>query len=308
MALSVMPLDPTSHYQEEPTTHIPEEAYARGSRGRSVEAFLTVLSGANTGMTLPLRDGLVLGRSSHVDIQLTDHGISRQHCRLDVENGRYILTDLESLNGTYVNGERITRIPLLEGDRIQIGASTLKFAYYDSVEESFFLQMASAAIYDPLTGLHNRRFFMEQLELEIQFAQRHHTSLYVLYFDLDGFKLVNDQWGHLAGDQALIQAAHQLQAQIRKEDLLARLGGDEFALLVRGIEESQVLQLAERFRYAIESLSLEIGSELVSFTCSIGIASMAHLQGEVNRQNMLAAADNALYQAKSGGRNRVVLL
>ncbi|MCF2972680.1 GGDEF domain-containing protein [Synechococcus sp. Nb3U1] len=311
MALSVMPLDSPSPYQEEPTTQIPKEASAQGSRGKSAEAFLTVLSGANTGMTLPLQDGLFLGRSGNVDIQLTDHGISRQHCRLDVENGRYILTDLKSLNGTYVNGERITRIPLLEGDRIQIGASTLKFAYYDWVEEAFFLQMASAAIYDPLTGLHNRRFFMEQLELEIQFALRHQTSLYVLYFDLDGFKLVNDQWGHLAGDQALIQAAHQLQAQVRKEDLLARLGGDEFALMVRGIEESQVLQLAERFRCAIESLSLEIGkigSELVSFTCSIGIAAMGNLQGEVNRQKLLAAADHALYQAKARGRNRVVLL
>ncbi|MEN9231401.1 MAG: GGDEF domain-containing protein [Thermostichus sp. DG02_5_bins_236] len=307
MSLSVMPLDPTFHYQEEPTTHLPEEAIVPGSHARSVEAFLTVLSGANTGMTLPLREGMVMGRSGSADIQLPDHGISRQHCRLDVEDGRYILTDLGSLNGTYVNGERITRIPLLEGDRIQIGASTLKFAYYDSVEEAFYLQMASAAIYDPLTGLHNRRFFMEQLELEIHFAQRHHTSLYVLYFDLDGFKLVNDQWGHLAGDQALMQAAQQLQAQVRKEDLLARLGGDEFALMVRGIEESQVLRLAERFRQAIEFLSVELGPESATITCSIGIASMFRLKGEISSQNLLAAADVALYQAKSGGRNQVIL-
>ncbi|MFQ3584462.1 MAG: FHA domain-containing protein, partial [Cyanobacteriota bacterium] len=132
MTLSVMPLDPISYSQEEPTTQVPEESYARGSRGRSVEAFLTVLSGANAGLTLPLRGGMVVGRGSNADIQLADYGISRQHCRLDVESERYILTDLGSLNGTYVNGERITRIPLLEGDRIQIGASTLKFAYYDS--------------------------------------------------------------------------------------------------------------------------------------------------------------------------------
>lgn len=303
-----MPLDPASYYQEEPTTPIPQEAYTRGSRGRSVEAFLTVLSGANAGMTLPLRDGLVLGRSSNADIQLTDHGVSRQHCRLDVENERYMLTDLGSLNGTYVNGERITRLPLLDGDRIQIGASILRFAYYDSVEQGFYLQIANAAIYDPLTGLYNRRFFMEQLELEIRFAQRHHIPLYVLYFDLDGFKRINDQWGHLAGDQVLMQAAQQLQAQVRREDLLARLGGDEFALMVRGIQEFQVLRLAERFRQAIESLSLEIDSELVSFTCSIGIASMFRLRGEISHQNLLAAADIALYQAKSGGRNRVVLL
>jgi diguanylate cyclase len=89
---------------------------------------------------------------------------------------------------------------------------------------------------------------------------------------------------------------------------LARLGGDEFALMVRGIEESQVLRLAERFRQAIESLSLEMGSQLVSFTCSIGIASMFRLRGEISRQNLLTAADMALYQAKSGGRNQVILL
>ncbi|MEN9221640.1 MAG: GGDEF domain-containing protein [Thermostichus sp. BF3_bins_97] len=308
MAPSVMPLDPTSSHQEDPTTHITEEACAAVSRTKPSEAFLTVLSGANSGMTVPLTNGMVLGRGATADVQLADHGISRQHCRLDVEGGRYVLTDLKSLNGTYVNGERISRIPLLEGDRIQIGASTLKFAYYDPVEEAFFLQMASAAIYDPLTGLYNRRFFMGQLELEIQFAQRHHTPLYVFYFDLDGFKGINDRWGHLAGDQALMQAAQRLQGQIRKEDLLARLGGDEFALLVRGIEESQIMRLAERFRQAIESLVVELGSEPLTFTCSIGIASLLSLEGEISRQNLLAAADSALYQAKAAGRNRVVML
>ncbi|MEN9202237.1 MAG: GGDEF domain-containing protein [Thermostichus sp. DG_1_6_bins_120] len=299
-----MPLDSDSDYSEQPTTQIPREAYGCGSCSRSTEAFLTVLSGANVGMSFPLQDGLVLGRSSRADIQLTDHSISRQHCRLDVEDGRYILTDLGSLNGTYVNGERISRIPLLDGDRIQIGASILKFAYYDPIEKSFLLQIASASTWDPLTGLYNRRFFMEQLELEIGFARRHHTPLYLIYIDLDEFKEINDRYGHLAGDQALVQVARQFQAQVRKEDLLARLGGDEFVLLVRRVEESNVVELAERLRQAIQSLRIELGSELLTLTCSIGIASLSNLDG--TQEEMLATADNALYQAKAAGGNCVV--
>lgn len=297
-----MPPEPLLPMPEEPTTRIPP--YERGSQAEPTAAFLTVLSGANVGMTFPMASGGVLGRSHQADIQLSDHAVSRQHCRLEREGEGYVLTDLESLNGTYVNGKRISRILLKDGDRIQVGATTLKFAHYDAAEAAFFSQMATAALYDPLTGLHNRRFFLEQLELEIPFALRHHIPLHVLYLDLDGFKQINDRWGHWVGDQTLIRVARQLQAQVRREDLLARLGGDEFALLVRGIPNPQILGLKERLRQAVQLLSVQVGAETTHLSCSVGIASLLELGERADPQSLLAAADKALYRAKAEGGNR----
>ncbi|MGY2716993.1 diguanylate cyclase (GGDEF)-like protein [Thermostichus sp. MS-CIW-19] len=293
---------------EEPTTCISLECYGLGVEREPVGAFLTVLWGANMGMTFPLGETAVVGRSSQADIQLWDHAVSRQHCRLEREGGTYILTDLGSLNGTYVNWQRVTRLPLADRDRIQVGNSLLQFAYYDRLAEAFFSQMAAAALYDPLTGLHNRRFFLEQLEWEIPFALRHRLPLHLLYLDLDNFKLINDRWGHLAGDQALIQVARQLQDQVRREDLLARLGGDEFVLMVRGVPEAQILQLAKRLRQAVQSLPLQVGAEVIHLTCSIGVASWLSLSAEPSVQSFLEAADQALRQAKMQGGNREVLL
>ncbi|MGY2751884.1 two-component system, cell cycle response regulator [Thermostichus sp. MS-CIW-21] len=290
---------------EEPTTCISLECYGLGVEREPVGAFLTVLWGANMGMTFPLGETAVVGRSSQADIQLWDHAVSRQHCRLEREGGTYILTDLGSLNGTYVNWQRVTRLPLADRDRIQVGNSLLQFAYYDRLAEAFFFQVAAAALYDPLTGLHNRRFFLEHLQREMAFARRHSFPLHLLYLDLDNFKLINDRWGHLAGDQALIQVARQLQDQVRQEDLLARMGGDEFALLVRGIPDSQILQLAGRLQQAVQSLPLEGG---IPLTCSIGVASLLRLPAETSAQSFLAAADQALYQAKRQGGSREVLL
>ena len=290
---------------EEPTTCISLECYGLGVEREPVGAFLTVLWGANMGMTFPLGETAVVGRSSQADIQLWDHAVSRQHCRLEREGGTYILTDLGSLNGTYVNWQRVTRLPLADRDRIQVGNSLLQFAYYDRLEEAFFFQVAAAALYDPLTGLHNRRFFLEHLQREMAFARRHSFPLHLLYLDLDNFKLINDRWGHLAGDQALIQVARQLQDQVRQEDLLARMGGDEFALLVRGIPDSQILQLAGRLQQAVQSLPLQGG---IPLTCSIGVASLLRLPAETSAQSFLAAADQALYQAKRQGGSREVLL
>lgn len=290
---------------EEPTTCISLECYGLGVEREPVGAFLTVLWGANMGMTFPLGETAVVGRSSQADIQLWDHAVSRQHCRLEREGGTYILTDLGSLNGTYVNWQRVTRLPLADRDRIQLGNSLLQFAYYDRLEEAFFFQVAAAALYDPLTGLHNRRFFLEHLQREMAFARRHSFPLHLLYLDLDNFKLINDRWGHLAGDQALIQVARQLQDQVRQEDLLARIGGDEFALLVRGIPDSQILQLAGRLQQAVQSLPLQRG---IPLTCSIGVASLLRLPAETSVQSFLEAADQALYQAKRQGGSREVLL
>jgi len=293
---------------EEPTTCISLECYGLGVEREPVGAFLTVLWGANMGMTFPLGETAVVGRSSQADIQLWDHAVSRQHCRLEREGGTYILTDLGSLNGTYVNWQRVTRLPLADRDRIQVGNSLLQFAYYDRLEEAFFFQVAAAALYDPLTGLHNRRFFLEHLQREMAFARRHSFPLHLLYLDLDNFKLINDRWGHLAGDQALIQVAQQLQDQVRREDLLARLGGDEFVLMVRGVPEAQILQLAKRLRQAVQSLPLQVGAEVIHLTCSIGVASLLSLSAETSVQSFLEAADQALYQAKRQGGSREVLL
>jgi diguanylate cyclase (GGDEF)-like protein len=157
---------------------------------------------------------------------------------------------------------------------------------------------------DPLTGLYNRRLFMDRLNQEVQRIRRHPSCLSVVILDLDHFKLVNDQHGHDAGDRVLRAVAKQLQEVKRGSDIAARLGGEEFALLLPATDASGAQHLAQRLRAAIEVIDItaEIGTH-GPVTASIGLATVT---GNVDDPNqLLKRADDALYQAKDGGRNRV---
>ncbi|WP_157979580.1 GGDEF domain-containing protein [Kribbella monticola] len=170
-------------------------------------------------------------------------------------------------------------------------------------------QFQFAARTDPHTGLANTVFWHEIATKELERAQHDHTSLGVLYLDLDHFKTVNDTYGHPAGDQVLKAIAVELKHEIRTDDLIGRLGGEEFAVLLPKTSDAEIAQAAERIRRRIAGLSISVTTQagpatVEGLTCSIGAAT--YPSAGCSLDALLLAADTATYAAKNAGRNRVV--
>ncbi len=146
-----------------------------------------------------------------------------------------VLEDLGSTNGTYCNGQRVSRQALSEGDKILLGSTTiLKFSYHDQLDEAFQRQMSESALRDGLTRAYNKRYFSERLESELQYALRHSTPVSLVFLDIDHFKAINDEHGHQAGDHVLVQLATLAMSMLGEDDIFARYGGEEFAIIARG--------------------------------------------------------------------------
>jgi two-component system cell cycle response regulator len=271
-------------------------------------AQLTVIAGPNAGRAYSLNRGeTVLGRGREANVFIDDAGASRAHARIVItEDGRYVLEDLKSRNGTFVGGRRVERVELNSGDRIAIGSGvTLSFAVLDAQAERMAHQLYESSVRDALTRAHNRRYLVERLGSEIAYARRHSAPLSLIMFDVDHFKRVNDTYGHLTGDDVLREVAALVQRMIRTEDVFARYGGEEFVVLARGIEHDNAGRFSERIRIAVERLEISSGAEVVKVTISSGFASLDELgEGQRTAEGLLRLADARLYGAKSAGRNR----
>jgi len=156
---------------------------------------------------------------------------------------------------------------------------------------------------DPLTNVRNRRSFFELSEQAITVAQRTREPLSLLMIDLDGFKKINDSHGHLVGDEILLHFIQAVEKNIRKSDIFSRFGGDEFNLLLHDTKHDGALELAEKIRSFIKHHPYVNGKKSIAFTVSIGVA---QYDGESSMSELIHKADNALYDAKETGRNRVV--
>lgn len=160
----------------------------------------------------------------------------------------------------------------------------------------------SAAYCDPLTGVDNRAALDESLPREIEMAHRHQLALSMLIVDLDHFKLINDNFGHSAGDCVLRTAAMRIKDMLRTSDRLFRFGGEEFVLLLPATELQGAALVAERIRIALEEHRCECDGVAIGVTASVGVAQLG--QNE-SRHALFGHADKAVYRAKALGRNRV---
>jgi diguanylate cyclase (GGDEF)-like protein len=277
---------------------------------RTIQAYLIVLTGPEVGKMYKLeQDELTLGRAQNVELRINDAGVSRAHAKVSRDPaGGIFIEDLGSANGTHLNGERLaTRQQLRDGDKITLGSTTiLKFTYHDKLDESFQRQMFEAALRDGLTGAFNKKYFMDHLASEFSYAIRHGTPLSLVMFDGDKFKVVNDTHGHLAGDAVLVHLSKITQESVRTEDLFARYGGEEFAVICRGISMQQAAHLGERLRRTVESRIVEHNGKPIPITISVGVAGIPELMLRTPEE-LIEAADTALYAAKQHGRNRVML-
>jgi len=282
-----------------------QELLSRSERNR---AYLIVLAGSNVGEMYRVDEGeTFIGRGQNATIRLNDDGISRRHARLVQQNGEVIIEDLRSSNGTLVNGVAINFQRLQDGDKIRLGSTTiLKFTYHDHLDETFQQQMYDAALRDGLTKAFNKKYFLDRLETEIAYARRHRTPLSLLMFDVDHFKRVNDTYGHLAGDYVLAKLAKIASTTVRTEDVFARYGGEEFGVICRGVPLGSAGILGERLRSTVETTLFDHEGQQLPITISVGVAAYPDLPVETATQ-IISAADEALYEAKRCGRNRVLL-
>ncbi|MDX9720695.1 MAG: GGDEF domain-containing protein [Myxococcota bacterium] len=268
---------------------------------------LTVLTGTAIGQFFALSQAnTIIGRSSQCTIRLEDQSISRQHACFHVVGEHVFVEDLGSANGTYVNGELIQPdVPLQEGDKITLGKLTiLRFSLNDVFDEQFHRKLYDAALRDGLTQAFNKRHLLERLVAEFSYAKRHQSPLSLMLLDADHFKRVNDLYSHQAGDVVLIHLVAVLQGVIRQEDLLARYGGEEFVVLSRGSGLNDAHRFAQRLCRIIADTAFSFNNQALPVTVSIGVAALPELHADTPEQ-LLAAADRALYQAKANGRNRV---
>jgi two-component system cell cycle response regulator len=281
-----------------------------GPKGTKKVPALTAVAGRALGKVFRIEtDTVIIGRVDDAQVSIHDEGVSRKHARITIEGLKFLLEDLGSTNGTFVNGNRIPGPTLLkEGDDISIGGTTiLRFAMRDEIEEQLQARLYDLATRDPLTQAFNRRHFEERLSAEWAWGARHDRPCAICSIDADHFKNVNDTHGHAAGDYVLSELANVVRTIVRKEDVFARMGGEEFVVLARGTTLDAALVFADRIRVAIEQHAFDYETKRLAITVSIGVATSTD-PGVTSSNDLMARADAALYRAKREGRNRVALV
>lgn len=274
---------------------------------------IVVISGhiLDIGRFIQLDDKqVIVGRDPSADFALNDEQISRKHLKisdLKVAGEKFEITveDMNSTNGTTINGRRIQKSVCLLEETIGLGETILLFRVEDIANIQNPANPLQMVARDPLTGIFNRRAFEQVLKHTHNQARKNQKSYCMMMLDLDHFKEINDNYGHAAGDEVLKRVAQTLTKEIRGSDIVARYGGEEFVVLLPGNGIFDGYIAAERIRSKIASISLDDIAPGLRIKISIGIA-------EVNLARQTTAdlfnrADMALLQAKREGRNRTVI-
>ncbi len=276
-----------------------------------------VVSGGTPGAMIRLGSGMTrVGRSRENNVNLPDPSISRRHAAVvTAARGDVSITDLASTNGTFLNGMSLAphvAHQLRDGDRIQLGASlVVKFVRLDPNEERFQRDLFERTVRDPLTGLYNRAYFLDQIDTLAEQGASRGLGLAVLMLDVDHFKKVNDTHGHDAGDTVLREIAAVLRESTRTEDLVARYGGEEFIAAFPVGSPDHAMVRAEKMRSNLANRRIRLthlGPDPefpFHVTASVGLA-FVNPNRPYSRQSLITTADQCLYQAKRAGRNRVV--
>jgi diguanylate cyclase (GGDEF)-like protein len=300
-------MDPWMKPQDDATTWVAALGRAHVSGARGNDPCLVTIYGPGLGTKRSLGPAeTLIGRGSSCDLSISLSDISRRHCRVLVREDQMLLEDLGSTNGTWLNDEAIEpgiQVPIRSGDHINLGGVIFKVLDGGNVEAQYHEELYRTAIIDGLTQIPNRRYLTEFLEREISRAERHDRPLALLLFDVDEFKSVNDEFGHVAGDQVLREIADCVRQMVRTECCFARYGGEEFAMVIPECSHQGALVAAERVRGTIETHEFRIGDRRVPVTVSVGVAV---IHDEITDPvQLFHEADERLYEAKHAGRNRV---
>jgi len=262
------------------------------------------------------KNEVLVGRHSESDLILDDPLVSRRHCKILIKNDSIFIEDLNSTNGTFLNGKRISFSELKVGDEISIGIYNLivsakdipldestreifniekKLSFLLKEEREKILKLEEIALRDELTGLYTRRAYNQKIKKFLEKAD----NIYIFFIDIDDFKKFNDTYGHSAGDLLLIFVASLLR-ELEDIGFVFRWGGEEFVVFLPDFKKEEIIKIAENLLEKIEKKSeKEIGKKV---TVSIGI-SLCKNHREIDRK--IEEADLLMYRAKEKGKNRI---
>jgi two-component system cell cycle response regulator len=247
---------------------------------------------------------VVLGRGTDCDIRINDHSVSRRHARIQLGVDGYYAVDLQSTNGTFVNDVPASMRRLHDGDYLRVGNCIYRFLAGGNVEAEYHEEIYRLTIIDALTDIHNKRYLVEFLDRELARSARYNRPLSLLMLDIDHFKMVNDELGHLAGDFVLRELAARIKENVRKEELFARYGGEEFAVVLPETTSERAVTLGERLRSAVADRPFHYEDKLLHISISLGIATTTG-DADLTPQDLIRRADEKLFEAKNQGRNRL---
>lgn len=296
-------------------TQVGEISSAEESGTTERRPVLVALGGELLATPIPLeRPEVTLGRALDAHVRLNDQKASRLHAcistEVDPHSGTTVfkVKDLNSTNGTMLNGRPVTEAVLNHGDKILVGNQLFRFELVDEIDRAFQQQIHRLIGHDELTGLLSSKSFFTELSREAARAEELSHPFCVLMMDLDHFKAVNDNYGHLVGNRTLQDVGVIIKAALRTGDVAARFGGEEFAAFLLDADYLQGLVAAERVRRGVEQALFSAVPEAAHpiaerfhLTVSIGVACFPDDARDPIR--LVELADSALYRAKRNGRN-----
>ncbi len=268
-----------------------------------VAPVLVVASGERMGTRCVLDRTVTLGRDPACELTLPDASVSWQHVRIEDRGDGFAVVDLGSTNGTLVEGVRVRDHVLVAGERITIGEVVVRFELHDALDRELDAMVQRLLDVDELSGLWVRRKFDAELADGLDVARTHGASLALLVMDLDGVKAINDEHGHLFGAHVIGESGRVIGRIVGARGFACRFGGDEYIAALPGLDVTAAAVVGEEIRAAIAAHRFEREAIVLHPGISIGVA--AFPASAADATTLFQRADEALYRAKQGGKNRV---
>jgi two-component system, cell cycle response regulator len=266
---------------------------------------LVVMTGNELGKRVTVDRTLLIGRDPEADLVLTDGLVSWHHARIEDRGDAWTLVDLQSTNGTKVNGEVSPEFALQPNDRILFGGTAVSYELHDALEQAYGENLEQLLNTDDLSGLLLRRRFDKDLAAMVESARQRGESVTLLVMDMDGIKQINDTHGHLFGAYVIGETGRLIGRIIHNRGIGCRFGGDEYLAALPGLGRERGAAVAGEILEAVRSHPFSKDGIALRPGISIGVAAFPEQAPDATA--LFQAADEAMYRAKTGGRNRVAL-
>lgn len=255
------------------------------------------------GRHFPLKKLTMIGSHAHCQIQLPESCMAPTNLKIWQKENSWVIEDVSEQKNLFVNDILTKRFPLSkDGEIFRVGPLTFKFFFGEGIESDYDQIMYENTIHDPLTQTYNRRYLMLKLADEISHIARKPHPLSIILMDIDHFKKINDDYGHLIGDGILKSLCERIKKRLRKEEPFIRYGGEEFSVILPETNFKAAYMVAEQLRQLVCETPFQVFNENLSITISIGVITIINpLPEEV----LLRKVDEQLYLAKTNGRNCV---
>ncbi len=264
---------------------------------------LIVMSGERVGVRATVQGNVSVGRDVDSVLVLPDQGVSSRHAIVQDRGDSFVLVDLESTNGTFVNGQKVSEAELRNGDKLTFGTTIVRFEVQDEADRAYSEMIEELVHIDDLTGLYLRRRFDAELTARVSGALATSEPLALLAMDLDGVKVINDTHGHLFGARTIAECGKLIGRMIAGKGFATRFGGDEFVAALPGYGPAEGYGFAQDICSAICSQPIRHEGVLLNPGISIGVATLP--DDAADAVDLFRRADEALYLAKRTGKRRV---